>query len=75
MYNIASEQMQLQSIAAADIGLGLPFELMSGIGLTKNHKDDSAWPIVYSILRKLIGFDTSQAMQGILNYAECTREC
>jgi hypothetical protein len=46
MYNIASEQMQLQSIAAADIGLGLPFELMSGIGLIKNQNDDNAAPIV-----------------------------
>jgi len=62
MYNIASEHIQLQSIEAADMGLGLPFELMSGIGLTKNHRDDSAWPIVYFTLRKLIGFDTSQAM-------------
>ena len=62
MYNIASEHIQLQSIEAADIGLGLPFELMSGIGLIKNQNDDNAVPIVWYTLRKLIGFDTSQAM-------------
>ena len=44
--------MELQDIIPADIGLGLPFEDISGIGLIKNHADDIAAPIVYYILRK-----------------------
>jgi len=62
MNSMSKEQIELHNIIAAEIGLGLPFGEMSGIGLMKNHRDDSAWPIVYYTLRKLVGFDTGQAV-------------
>jgi hypothetical protein len=34
------------NIKNAEIGLGLPFDDISGIGLTKNHSDESASPII-----------------------------
>jgi hypothetical protein len=59
---MSKEQIELHNIIAAEIGLGLPFGEMSGIGLTKNHREDNAAPIVYCTLRKLVGFDASQAV-------------
>jgi hypothetical protein len=59
---MSKEQIELHNIIAAEIGLGLPFGEMSGIGLIKNHREDRAAPIFLIYPEKLIGFDTNQAV-------------
>jgi len=67
--------IQLQSIDAAEIGLGLPLEDTSGMGLTKNHMDDRAEPIVYYVLGKnLECFNTRQEMYEVLYYSNYRRK-
>jgi|TARA_B110000977_G_scaffold119139_1_gene153591 hypothetical protein len=46
MRSITREQIKLHNIIPAEIGLGLPFDDISGMGLIKNQSEDSAEPII-----------------------------